>query len=394
MRRTVFVLGLVFTFLGVGWGCSGPTATPTIPPATTATTAPAQPPSRTPNPATTPTSPSPTQTAAPSFAGKTIIIIVPFSPASTSDLLGRLYARFLPNYLPGKPNLIVRNMPGGAATIGTNFFYNARPDGLTMLAMSATPSLNQLMGMAAVKYDLRKTPAILGVPASALFYSRAGTVSRVEDLPNAKGLIFGYTPGSVTWTFLCAKELLNIPTDRLVLAYSGSGDARRAFISGEINMSAETGPAYKEFLAPLVQKGEVLPLFQSGLLDESGAVIGDPILPPAPTAGQLYEKLYGKAPSGIAWKAYTSVMQVRNFDKVLLMSPGTPNDILKVYTDAATAMLKDPEFQKAAVVFVGEGARWMAGPPLDRIFKAGLDIDPEVLPWLRTTLTKYGMVVD
>ncbi|MBI2858418.1 MAG: hypothetical protein HYX90_05000, partial [Chloroflexi bacterium] len=66
------------------------------------------------------------------FAGKTIDLIVPSGAGGGLDLTARVYAKILPRYLPGNPAIVVKNMPGGGATIGGNYFYNAKPDGLTL----------------------------------------------------------------------------------------------------------------------------------------------------------------------------------------------------------------------------------------------------------------------
>ncbi|MBI2858542.1 MAG: hypothetical protein HYX90_05630, partial [Chloroflexi bacterium] len=155
MKAKLWVPGLVL-ILALLAACASATTTPKPTPTPS--------PSPTPKP-TTAASPSPTAkpaisptakpTAAPvSFAGKAITIVVPFAPGGGGDLAGRLYGKFLSNLLPGKPSVVVRNMPGGAATIGANFVYAAKPDGLTAMVAGGSVPLNQLVGLDAVKYDV------------------------------------------------------------------------------------------------------------------------------------------------------------------------------------------------------------------------------------------------
>jgi tripartite-type tricarboxylate transporter receptor subunit TctC len=48
-----------------------------------------------------------------SFAGKTIEWVIPFGVGGGSDVWARFNAPFLTKYLPGNPNVVVKNVPGG-----------------------------------------------------------------------------------------------------------------------------------------------------------------------------------------------------------------------------------------------------------------------------------------
>lgn len=50
--------------------------------------------------------------AVPSYGGKVLTIIVGYAPGGTWDKVARLLSKHLPKYLPGKPSIIVQNMPG------------------------------------------------------------------------------------------------------------------------------------------------------------------------------------------------------------------------------------------------------------------------------------------
>src|SRR5438067_13177469 len=66
------------------------------------------------------------------FSGKTITIIVGYKPGGGYDATARMLARHLPQHIPGKPTVIVQNMPGGNSFIAANHFYNcAKLVGLT-----------------------------------------------------------------------------------------------------------------------------------------------------------------------------------------------------------------------------------------------------------------------
>ena len=60
----------------------------------------------------------------PSFDGKTVRIVVGFSAGGGFDAYARAIARHLGKYIPGKPSIIVENMPGAGSLIAANFTYN------------------------------------------------------------------------------------------------------------------------------------------------------------------------------------------------------------------------------------------------------------------------------
>ncbi len=67
------------------------------------------------------------------FKGKTIRFIAGSTPGGGTDVLIRLQARYLSKHIPGKPRIIVVNMPGAGGLIAANYLYNrAGSDGLTI----------------------------------------------------------------------------------------------------------------------------------------------------------------------------------------------------------------------------------------------------------------------
>src|SRR5436853_6738832 len=78
------------------------------------------------------------------YPAHTVNIIVPFTPAGTTGILGRLSAQALEQRL-GKP-FVVENRPGAGQQIGVSAVAKALPDGYTLLvatssAMAINPTL-------------------------------------------------------------------------------------------------------------------------------------------------------------------------------------------------------------------------------------------------------------
>ncbi|HWH76549.1 MAG TPA: hypothetical protein VNT76_04220, partial [Candidatus Binatus sp.] len=109
------------------------------------------------------------------FKGKQIKIIVGASGGAASDLYARAVAQHLPKQISGKPEIIVQNMPGGGSMTAANYVYSvAKPDGLTLGAVTAPIYFAQLLGRKEVQFDWAKFTWI-GTPEEndELFFLRS-----------------------------------------------------------------------------------------------------------------------------------------------------------------------------------------------------------------------------
>jgi tripartite-type tricarboxylate transporter receptor subunit TctC len=71
------------------------------------------------------------------YKGKTIRVIVGQPPGDIYDTWARLIVRHMRQHIPGNPNMIVENMPGGGTLIAANFIYNrAAQDGTALGSIS------------------------------------------------------------------------------------------------------------------------------------------------------------------------------------------------------------------------------------------------------------------
>src|SRR5437764_1125970 len=74
-----------------------------------------------------------------SFAGKTITVMVGSPAGGGTDNSARLIALLMASRLPGKPSVVVRNIPGAQGITAMNYFVQqVAPDGLTVMAASTT----------------------------------------------------------------------------------------------------------------------------------------------------------------------------------------------------------------------------------------------------------------
>src|SRR6185437_12650523 len=67
------------------------------------------------------------------FAGKSMTMLCPSGAGAGYDFYARILAKHLPRFIPGNPQMVVRNMPGGGGVTMSNHLYNLAPkDGTTI----------------------------------------------------------------------------------------------------------------------------------------------------------------------------------------------------------------------------------------------------------------------
>jgi tripartite-type tricarboxylate transporter receptor subunit TctC len=169
--------------------------------------------------------PAQAQTAYPS---RTISVIVPFSPGTGIDILGRVIAQKLSERWA--TGAVVDNKPGASSNIGTELVAKAAPDGHTLLMTATTFATN-----AAVNKNLRYDPAKSFVPISlvatgtmAFFASTntpASTVQEFVTLAKAKPATLHYASSGNGTPQHLAMELFKLDTgiDLMHVPYKSTG---------------------------------------------------------------------------------------------------------------------------------------------------------------------------
>src|SRR4051812_27164241 len=69
------------------------------------------------------------------YQGKSITLIVSTGVGGGYDAYARSFARHFGRHLPGAPNVIVQNMPGGGGLRATNYLYNSAPKDGTVVGL-------------------------------------------------------------------------------------------------------------------------------------------------------------------------------------------------------------------------------------------------------------------
>jgi tripartite-type tricarboxylate transporter receptor subunit TctC len=189
----------------------------------------------------------------PPYAGKTVTIIVGYKAGGGYDATARLLARHLPKHIPGKPTIIVQNMPGANSMIAANHVYNvAKPDGLTIGTFNRNLPVAQLTKVDGVKYDMTKFAWIGSAASECTILALRSDLpyKSVEELKKAKQpLVIGATgPGANTYDFpLLLKEFLGLNL-KIVTGYQSSADIMLAIERKEVDGRAGSFTSIRPFI--------------------------------------------------------------------------------------------------------------------------------------------------
>jgi tripartite-type tricarboxylate transporter receptor subunit TctC len=336
------------------------------------------------------------EAAAVDFSGKTIEIVVPFSPGGATFVSAKFLEPYLEKHLPGNPDINVVDRPGGGSILGANWFEkNAKSDGTTILFTTSSTANPFVLGKKGVEYRLADYRIAYSHPFSAVAYTSPGTgIKTAKDVKNSKQpLVYGGIAAAASdLPGLLSFEVLGLDV-KSVLGFKGRGPARLAFAQGETNLDYQFTPVYLTQVVPSVAEGKAVPLWTGGAVDSEGKLRKrDPIAPELPSVYEVHKQLYGKEPSGIKWQAFEAIASVTYaYGLTAYMHPDTSQDILDVFAKAANDINNDPAFQ-AESKKVTNGARLSAGPETEKAIKGALKPSPEVKKYLVDLLTsKFGV---
>jgi tripartite-type tricarboxylate transporter receptor subunit TctC len=180
--------------------------------------------------------------AAQDLAGKTVTIVVPFTPGAVSDPLARAIAPRLAEILG--TNVIVENKAGGNTNIGSLYVAKAQPDGRTLLFAGTGITMNVAIYKDKMPFDPLKdfAPiALVSTSNSVLVVNPGLNVANLNELiallKSKPGALNYASAGAGNMTQLIMEFFkLKSGTDIVHVPYRGAGPALNDVLAGHAAM--------------------------------------------------------------------------------------------------------------------------------------------------------------
>ena len=292
--------------------------------------------------------------------------IVPQPVGGGTDVWARIVAKELEEKLGEK--IIIRNIPGANDVPGFNEFHNSlRKDPKTIMVAhggNAESFLTQKVDYNYFDYEP------VGLMNLTIIVGNRKDVNLNDGVKFAAGS--GMNPDVMAIALLICgpdktpKEYLACYKDKITYVKGMKGGERRmAYLRGELNVTRESSAAYLKHAKKVEQNQD---WFSHGVLDiQSGLVKGDENYPGL-SFQEVYEKRWGKKPTGDFYNAYLLVKMYRDaLQKSLWMDKGNPN--AKKVTLALKAVVDD----KAALDRIYEQTgkyEWILGDDVNKVTAA------------------------
>ena len=269
------------------------------------------------------------------YKGKTITITVGVAPGGGYDLYARLAAEFLGRHIPGNPNIIVVNMPGGGGLRAALHLFNTAPkDGTTICAIVQSVGFDSALGNLAVPADAYNFIGRITDSVEMQIISGDSPTRTLDDARRrvtAIGATGAYSPSAIV------PKLLNdaIRTQfKIVDGYPGTQESWLAMERGEVEGTLKSRQALLASNRDSLQSARIRVLWQL-------AMRRHPDFPDVPAIGELGEDNDGR----MMMRLISSTAEI---GRSLATAPGVPEARVKLLRDAFEAMVADPAFQASA----------------------------------------------
>jgi tripartite-type tricarboxylate transporter receptor subunit TctC len=276
------------------------------------------------------------------YPAKAVQVIISFTPASATDIVGRIVTAKLAEFW-GQP-VVPENRSGAGGSIGSAAVAKAAPDGYTLLINSNAHSVNPAI-YAKLPYDTTKDfvdivplaiqPNVLVVNANAPYKS-------LMDLVNTARA----KPGTLNWGHAGVGSGTHLNTEKLIAAaninvtqvpFKGTPEVVQAIFAGSVDcywVPISAGLSH-------IRNGKLRPLAVS-------SAKRNPTLPEVPTTGEagvkgadapLWFGVWGPAglPAGIVARINADVRRA-------LADPGVKEKLLNLGNDPMD--MSPPEFAR------------------------------------------------
>jgi tripartite-type tricarboxylate transporter receptor subunit TctC len=267
------------------------------------------------------------------YEGKTITVVTSTGVGGTYDVTARLIARHMPRFIPGKPNMVVQNMPGGGNVLATNFMYAIAPkDGTSIATVHNAMPVQQVLGGQGVRFDAAKFEWLgsTGPETEVILVWHTSNIRTLDELKTREVILGGTGSGSGLVILPRAMNALLGTRFKIVSGYKSSEDINIALQRGEVEARAFS------LISITAQRADWLRDKKITILAQVGAKRAHEI-PDVPLVTEL-------ARSEEDRQVFKLISAAQALGRPYLAPPGVPAERLAILRKAFEATLKDQAF--------------------------------------------------
>jgi tripartite-type tricarboxylate transporter receptor subunit TctC len=171
------------------------------------------------------------------YDGKRIRFIVGSPVGGGFDAYGRFFARHLPKFVAGNPQVVIQNMPGGAGVTFANFLTHQAPaDGTVIGLAPGTVSTAALFGVPGPRYDARRLTWIgsMNTEVGVAVSWHLSKVRKADDLFVDEFVVGGVQATDATVVYPNVLNRVLGTKFKVVPGYHGTSEVALAVERGEV----------------------------------------------------------------------------------------------------------------------------------------------------------------
>jgi tripartite-type tricarboxylate transporter receptor subunit TctC len=325
--------------------------------------------------------------AADFYAGRQIDLIVGSGPGGGYDTYARLLAQHLARYLPGRPTIVVQNMPGAGGLRAANYLYNVAPkDGTAIGTFGHDLVLVGILGHnPSVQFDSRKftwlgSSSSFANDAYLLIARPDAPVKSAEQAraPNGPPLLVGASAqGGGT------SDIANLLRDTLgfnLKLIPGYPDSNAMFLA--IDRSEIDARFTAISVLQLTRPQWLGPQSGMHVIVQFARAVRHPLFPDVPTARQLARSDQDRALIALAELPYL-------LDRPFVAPPNLPRERAQALQQAFASVQSDPQYREDAARLKLELSP-IGGDEVVQAIEAIGAASRDTLDYMRKLLTNKG----
>jgi tripartite-type tricarboxylate transporter receptor subunit TctC len=274
--------------------------------------------------------------AADYYAGKTIDFIVGGNPGGGFDIYSRTLSRHLSRHIPGKPNIVVKNLPGAGSTkAGIHVSTIAAKDGLTLGAVTPGAVTGPLLDGKSTLFIPDKVAWIGSANASTRICAvyQTSKIKTFDDALKQKIVIAGGSHGDATHDYAHMISKITPVNMAVVGGYKGTLHHALAMERGEVDgMCGWDWSSAKAQKPEWIRDGKLRILLQIGLK------------PSAELTKRGAPELWKYIKSADNRRIAELILSQQAFQRPYFVAPGTPSEYVNILRKAFDATTKDPQY--------------------------------------------------